>query len=836
MTRLVFKELWGRKRRMAGSLIAVFLGVTFLTGTLVLGDTLASSIDGYFSGAYGRSDVSVRNATKVSDEPWGTRGQIDASVLERVRRVDGVANAEPVVQGSGQLLAKDGTTIPSRGPRTAGNWLNDPKLNPYRLAAGRAPRAPDEVVVNKMFADEGHLEVGDRTAVLTPERVAVTVVGISKFGSEDAFGETSFTAFSLEGARKYVAKTPDRISSVAVRAAGGVSQDELAARIRPVLPAGTEAVTNRAQVDEGMTAVQDGFLTVFRTVLGAFGGVALLVAAFSIHNTFAITMAQRTRESALLRALGAGRRQVVTVAGAEALVIAAVATLAGFAGGLGFAALLRLLFTQFRIGIAMEGLTVSATTLLIAIPAGLLVTLVAALGPALRASRVPPLAALREVAAEPSRPSDTRVIVGGVFAAVAAGTVVLGATGGRVPMAAAGAVLCLFAMVVLGPAVAGPAAAFLGAPAARLRGVPGALARGNATRSPRRTAGAATALMIGVGVVTLLTVFVGSLRASLEDGVAGSFKGPLVVDGGTNETGGFDPRLVQEAARLPQVRAVAGLGTGAMRVDGRAATVAVGDPSALRGVLDLDVRQGSLAGPGTFAVSKKIADDRGWRAGSRVGLTFADGTAQQVTVGAVYDATDVTGDYLVPRTVWNAHTRQPLDTRAFVDLRPGASVGSARRALTALAEPYGAPEVETRDAFIAAQTSEMNGFIAVVYGMLALAIIVALLGIANTLSLSVHERTRELGLLRAVGATRPQIRSMVRWESVIVAVFGTAGGLGLGAFLGWGLGAALGNPFAAPPVQLAVIALVGAAAGALAAVRPARRAARRAILASIAAP
>ncbi|MDL4815799.1 ABC transporter permease [Actinomadura opuntiae] len=836
MTGLVFKELWGRKRRMAGSLVAVFLGVTFLTGTLVLGDTLASSIDGYFSGAYGKSDVSVRNATKVSDEPWGSRGPIEAYVLEKVRGVDGVANAEPVIQGSGQLLAKDGTTIPSRGPRTAGNWLNDPKLNPYRLAAGRAPRAPDEVVINKMFADEGHLKVGDRTAVLTPERVPVIVVGISKFGNEDAFGETSFTAFSLDGARKYVAKTPDRISSVAVRAAGGVSQDELATRIRPVLPAHTEAVTNRAQVDEGMTAVQDGFLTVFRTVLGAFGGVALFVAAFSIHNTFAITMAQRTRESALLRALGAGRRQVVTVAGAEALVIAAVATLAGLAGGLGFAALLRLLFTQFRIGIAMEGLTVSATTLLVAVPAGLLVTLVAALGPALRASRVPPLAALREVAAEPSRPSDTRVIVGGVFAAVAAGTVVLGATRGQVPMAAAGAVLCLVAMVVLGPAVAGPVAAFVGAPAARLRGVPGALARGNATRSPRRTAGAATALMIGVGVVTLLTVFVGSLRASLEDGVAGSFKGPLVVDGGSNETGGFDPRLVQEAGRLPQVRAVAGLGTGGMRVGGRVATVAVGDPSAVGRVLDLDVAQGSLAGPGTFAVSKKIADDRGWRPGSRVGLTFADGTTQQVTVGAVYEATDLTGDYLVPRTIWDAHTRQPLDTRAFVQLRAGASVASARDTLTALAKPYGAPEVETRGDFIAAQTADMNGFIAVVYGMLALAIIVALLGIANTLSLSVHERTRELGLLRAVGATRPQIRSMVRWESVIVALFGTAGGLGLGVFLGWGLGAALGDPFAAPPVQLAVIALVGAVAGALAAVRPARRAARRAILASIAAP
>ncbi|MES9604326.1 FtsX-like permease family protein [Actinomadura sp. NPDC000929] len=836
MTGLVFKELWGRKRRLAGSLLAVFLGVTFLTGTLVLGDTLAASIDGYVSSAYGDTDVVVRNATRVSDAPWGARGQIDASVLDRVRRVQGVANAEPTIEGSGQLLAKDGTVIQSRGPRTAGNWKTDPKLNPYRLAEGRAPRAPDEVVIDRMFADEGRLKVGDRTAVLTPEKVPVTVVGISMFGDEEAFGETSFTAFSLEGARAHVAKGADRISGVSVRAQDGVDQAELASRVRAALPAGVQALTKEAQVEEGMSLVQNGFLRVFRTVLAAFGGVALLVAAFSIHNTFAITMAQRTRESALLRALGAGRRQVVTIVGFEALVIGAAATLAGLAGGLGFAALLRELFVRFRIGIALEGLTVAATTVMIAVPVGLLVALAAALGPALKASRVPPLAALREVSAEASRPSETRVIVGGVFAAVAVGTVAFGAATGQMAMAAAGAVVTVVSMVVLGPVAAGPVAALLGGPAARLRGVSGKLARDNATRSPARTAGAATALMIGVGVVTLMTVLLGSLRASLEDGVAGSFDGPIVVDAGTNETGGFATSLVREAAKLPQVGEVAGMGTGSMRVNGAPSTVSVADPSSLRRVLDLDVTQGGLDDAGTFAVSKKAADDNGWRVGTAVGVTFADGASQKLTVGAVYGNTDLTGDYLVPRTVWDAHTRQPLDTRAFVELKPGASVASARQALTALAKPYGAPEVESRDEFVAAQTEEMAGFVSVVYGMLILAIVVALLGIANTLSLAVHERTRELGLLRAVGATRPQIRSMVRWESVIVALFGTGGGLVLGVFLGWGLGTALGNPFAPPLAQVAVIAVVGAVAGALAAIRPARRAARLAILSAIAAP
>ncbi|GGV37532.1 ABC transporter substrate-binding protein [Actinomadura cremea] len=835
MIGLVLKEIRGRKRRTAGALTAVFLGVTFLTGTLVLGDTLASSLDSYYSGSYGRTDVIVRNATDVSDSPWESRGEIDAATLDRVKAVDGVAHAAPVVQGSGQLLGADGSVIDNRGPREAGNWLTDPALNAYRLVDGRAPRAPDEVVVDRLSAEEGGLRVGDRTAVLTPGRVPVTVVGISMFGDEKAFGESSSTAFTLEGARRHIAASPDRIGAVRIRAADGTDPGELAARVAAALPAGAEAITADAAIEERLGDIESGMLGTFRVVIAGFGGVALLVAAFTIHNTFAITVAQRTRESALLRALGAGRRQVLAIVGAEALLVGATATLAGLAGGLGFAALLRYLFTEFRIGIAMEGLTVAATTPLIAIPVGVLVTLAAAVGPALRASRTAPVTALREAAAEHDGPSEARAIIGGVFALVAAGAVVAGAVSGRTPLAGAGALLLVFALVVLGPVAARPAAAAVGGPAARLRGVPGALARANAARSPRRTAGAATALMIGVGVVSFCTVFVGSLGASLERGVAGSLTGRFVVNAGGNETGGFGTRLVEEAAALPQTGDVAGLGTGTVRMNGKVATVSVADPSALRRVLDLDVAQGALADPRTFAVSEAVAEENGWRTGSRVPVTFADGTARTLTVGAVYTATDLAGDHIVPRTVWEAHGGRPLARMAFVDVAPGVPPADARRALTALADRYGAPDVQTRDEFVASSTEQQRSFLPVLYGMLGLAIVVALLGIANTLSLAVHERTRELGLLRAVGATRAQVRSIVRWESVIVALFGTAGGLLAGAFLGWGVGGALGNPFAPQPVQLAVIALVGAVAGTLAAVRPARRAARAAVPTAVAA-
>ncbi|MFD0905980.1 ABC transporter permease, partial [Actinomadura sediminis] len=370
---------------------------------------------------------------------------------------------------------------------------------------------------------------------------------------------------------------------------------------------------------------------------------------------------------------------------------------------------------------------------------------------------------------------------------------------------------------------------------ARPRGGAAPLGRANACRGPRRTAAAATALLWCVGVVGFCTVLAGSLGASLERDVARSFTGRFVVDAGAGGTGGFDTRFVREADALPQTGAVAALGTGTARVGGEVATVSVADPSALRRVLDLDVVQGTLADPRTFAVSEGVAEENGWRAGTPVPVTFADGRSRTLTVGAVYTATGLTGDLLLPRAVWDAHGGRPLARTAFVDVAPGVPPADARRALAALAGRYGAPDVRTRDEFVAARTARQRAFLPVVYGMAGLAVVVALLGIANTLSLAVHERTRELGLLRAVGATRAQVRSIVRWESMVVALLGTGGGLMAGVFLGWGIGTALGAPFAPRAVPLAVIALVGAVTGTLAAVGPARRAARAAVPAAAAA-
>jgi putative ABC transport system permease protein len=396
-------------------------------------------------------------------------------------------------------------------------------------------------------------------------------------------------------------------------------------------------------------------------------------------------------------------------------------------------------------------------------------------------------------------------------------------------VAGAGSALVIASMVVLGPLVARPAARLLGAPAARWRGAPGVLARENAMRSPRRMAGAATALMIGVGVVTLFTVVAASLSATVERQTVGLFDGDLVVDAGSFGRGGFSPQLAQEIAALPQVASSVAIGNGQVKVDGTVRTVHVADPAQLGKVLRLKVKAGGLGSGLAVAIST------GKPVGSSVRVLFADGSAETFTVGAVYEKpTDDFAGYVVPRSSWTEHYPQSQDARIYLNLRPGTSDG--KEAVTQVAAKFGSPDVQTRAEFVDAQTQAVRNVLSVIYVMLAFAIVIALMGITNTLSLAVHERLRELGLLRAVGATRAQIRSMVRWESVTVSLFGTAGGAGLGMFLAWVLSAAGNSSYSVPAVQMIVIILVGGFAGALSAIRPARRAARLRIISALGAP
>ncbi|MGY6018802.1 ABC transporter permease [Streptomyces spinosirectus] len=846
--RLSASSLRAHKRRFAGTFLAVFLGVAFLAGTLVMGDTLRASFDSMFGSATSGTDAVVRGADAITTpgDSQGVRRPVNTDLVNTLEKVPGVAAAAPDIEGAGQLVASNGKPVGGQGPPTlAGNWITDPELNPYQLAEGRAPQKSGEVVVNRGAAKKADLKIGDTTTLRTPDPVKVTVVGLATFGGEDGMAQVTFTGMTRSDAEKYLTARPGEAASIKVRAGPGVSEKDLVARLTPVLPKGVEAITGQAAAQENTDMISSQFLTVFTAFLLVFSGIALLVATFSIHNTFAIVVAQRTRENALLRALGASRRQVTATTLAEATVVAVTASVAGLAGGVGIAAGLQALFPAIGFPFPDGNLVIGALSMVLPLAVGILVCLGSALLPAVRAGRTAPLAALRETAVDASGASRARAVTGSGLAALAVAATLSGVlVSPSLWMAGLGAVLALASFVVLGPVASSTAVRILGGPLDRLRGVTGGLARRNALRSPRRTAATASALMIGVAVVSLFTVFGASLKATMDQTVSRSFAGDVAVSTPSFGAGGsgLSPRLAGAVQRLPEVDTAVGLGRGVAQVDGKGRALTVTDPVALARTFDLGTVDGSLRGLGTdgIAVTRAEAGKQHLTTGGKAQLTFTDGRKQTFTVRAVYGRSELAGDYVITRAAWAPHRTQDSDTLVAVSFKDGVSTDAGKAAVQKVAVHYGSPEVQTRDDYAQSSAGGIDMMLTLVYALLALAVLIALLGIANTLTLAIHERTRELGLLRAVGQTRSQLRAMVRWESVLVAAFGTAGGLGLGAFLGWVLVRASDGAsdsafaFAIPPVQLVIVALVGLLAGALAGWRPARRAARLDVLRAIA--
>jgi putative ABC transport system permease protein len=451
---------------------------------------------------------------------------------------------------------------------------------------------------------------------------------------------------------------------------------------------------------------------------------------------------------------------------------------------------------------------------------------------------------MRDVAIERTKASIARLVIGAIAAvigilSIASGVAAKGSDGlARVGI---GALLMIVSFVVLGPAVAAPVSRLIGAPLARLRGVTGKMARENAQRNPRRTSGAAAALMIGVAVVALFTVFAASIKASIDNQVKKSFAGDLVIDSQTRGFGGFNPNLAKDIGSLHEVKAASGIRTGAANLNGSDRQFVVVDPKTIQQVLDLGIKQGSMdqLGMGTAAVSTRYADDHNLKVGDTVPVKYADGTSTSLRLVATFANRDVVGsDFTLSTDEWGPHANENLDSLVVIKLNSGVSLSDGRHAVEQVSADYPNAKVQDRQQFTDAAFGQVNQVLALVYVMLALAIIIALMGIANTLSLSIHERTHELGLLRAVGETRSQLRSMVRWESVIIALFGTVGGVGLGVLCGWALVTAASESgfakFALPVFSLIVVVVLGALAGILAGIRPARRAAKLDVLQAIA--
>ncbi|HLY84191.1 MAG TPA: FtsX-like permease family protein, partial [Acidimicrobiales bacterium] len=664
--------------------------------------------------------------------------------------------------------------------------------------------------------------MGDSTTVLVqgpPQRMLIT--GVVRFGSADSPGGASVALFTPSAAQKFVAE-PGKFDAISFVADPGVSQQQLVRNLEAALPAGIEAVTGQQVTREAQTQMGKA-MGFFNTFMLVFAIVALLVGAFMIFNTFSITVAQRTRENGLLRALGATRRQVLSSVLLEAVSVGLIASVLGLALGVAVAAGLKALLGALGIDIPAGGVVFAARTVVVALVAGTGVTVVAALSPARKAAKVAPIAAMQGgVATSTGYGSKQRIFVGiGVLglgvAALFAG--LLGHLKSPVLIVGLGAMLVFFAVAILGRTVSLPLSRALGAPLPRLRGMAGILARQNAMRNPKRTAATASALMICVGLVGFITIFASSARASINVVVDRAFTGDFIINSGGGMMGGVDPGLAQRLSQLPQVASASGLRMGSAKVDNSVVMIAAVDPRTAFDIIDVKPLQGKTTdlGRDAIAVYKNVATDKHLKVGDHIAVVFKDTGVQSLRVALIYGSNQPAGNYFLGIGAYEANFTTQYDAYVFVKKAPGTTSPAALAAVNGIAKDYPGAKVMDQTQFKAETAKPINQLLGLVYALLLLAVIIALLGIGNTLALSIFERTRELGLLRAVGMTRRQLRSTIRWESVIIALQGTALGLLIGVFFGWALVSAMKSQgtsvFSIPYATLMVIVVLAAVAG-----------------------
>jgi putative ABC transport system permease protein len=845
---MTLRGLVAHKRRLVTTALAVALGVAFIAGTFVLTDTINQTFNKLFATVYKGTDAVVR-AKSVFDGPNGTgaqRGRVDASLVSTLAGVPGVSAAEGQIFGYARLIAKDGHALGTPGsgaPTLGGNWTANRQLNSFRLVSGRPPQTDDEIVVDKKSARDGNLKLGDTTTVLVQgPPLTVHIVGIATFGTSESPGGASVVLFTTPAAQRYVAE-PGKFDSIALVASKGLRQSQLVAAVSPVLPLGTEAVTGQQVTKENQTSIRKA-LSFFSTFLLVFAIVALLVGGFMIFNTFSITVAQRTRESGLLRALGATRQQLRWSIVTEALVIGAIASVLGLGFGLVVAAGLKAAMAGIGIGIPAGSLVFAARTAAVALVAGIGVTVFASLSPARKASKVSPMAAMHEgVAGSTGYGSKQRVLVGAGLLAVGCAVLFYGLfrhPANAVAVAGFGMFVVFFGVSVLGRTVSLPLSQVLAYPVARIRGVSGELARENAMRNPKRTAASASALMIGVGLVTFMTILASSTKASINATIDRAFTGDYVIDSGAGLMGGgLDPGLAAQLNRTPGVAAATGLRAGPAQIDGKVVILIAVDPATAVQLFDVKPLEGAPKdlGRDAIAIYKDVATQKHLRIGDTIPVVFKDTGAQRLRVALIYGERRPAGDYFLGIAASEANYANHYDTQIFVKKSPGTSAAAGLAAVTRVSRNYPGATVLDQTGYKREQAKPINQLLALVYVLLALAILIALLGIGNTLALSIYERTRELGLLRAVGMTRRQLRTAIRWESVVIALQGTTLGLVIGLFFGWSLVRALSrqgiDQFSVPLGSLLAVVVLAGVAGVAAAVLPSRRAARLNVLAAI---
>ena len=846
MLRATLRSLLARRLRLMLSGLAVVIGVAFVSGTYVLTDTINATFNNIFTEANAHVSVAVQGASSVSGQ-GGTeeRNTVPERALEVVRSVPGVSDAHGLVQGVAQLIGTNGKAVKTNVPLGT-SWTNDPELSPLTLLSGRPPVGPDQIAIDQKTAEDNNLTVGNRVRVITVAGSgAYTITGIFRFGNAGSLAGATLTAFDVPTAQR-VFNLPGQFSSVIAAGDHSVSDTVLAERVQAALDdaglTGLEAITGKAASEQAANQIQQGlgFLT---TILLVFSFIAVFVGAFIIANTFQMLVAQRVRELALFRALGASRRQVNLSVLAEAGIVGFLGATLGLGIGVLLAIGLQKLLAAFGLDIPTTNLVFEPRTAVVGYVVGLVVTVGSAAYPALKASRVPPVAAMRDVSLEPTRSLTLRGSLGAGLAVLGGVMLVLGLAAGEVPIVGLGALFVFIGVTMLSPVLSRPVILVLGVPLKKLAGAVGKLSEENALRNPRRTSATASALMIGIALVAAFSVLFASINQSVKAVFETSLAADFVISPESQGAGGLSPAV---AAAIPPgkngVQAVAGVSTGPARVDGSVKTLEGIDPAVLTQMLKMTTTSGDLIpalAAGQLAVSEDEAKSRNWAVGREVTIDFAKSGRQQFRLGAIYAQNQLAGAYLVSKDVMNANFTNPLDVVVLVRAVPGADLAKVQQALEQDMAAFPNAKVQTQRQYLDSLEKQINQLLLLIVALLLLAIIIALLGIVNTLALSVVERTHEIGLLRAVGMTRVQLRRMIRYEAGIIATYGGVLGLVVGTFFGWALVSALSDQgidqFAVSIPQLVLCLVAAGLAGVLAAVWPARRAAKLDMLRAIAA-
>lgn len=845
MGRVTLKNLLARKGRMVLTAIAIVLGVSLVSGTYVLTDTL----DGVFTNLMTEStagvDVYVRSESSFnSTMSFGAgRAPVPEDVLLKVRVTDGVQMAFGSVSGIAQILDREGKVIKNGGSPTLGMSWSPPPLSSAHIVSGRAPRVSGEVAIDAASAEKGGFKVGENIDVMIGGPVVRSrLSGIISFGSANNLAGATMVVLDLKSAQLAFDKV-GFFDAIEVLGDPGIGAEELRGRLAAVLPESFEAITGSTLAAEWIDSV-DVLLGYLNTALLVFALIALFVGAFIIFNTFSIVVAQRSREFALLRSLGARPRQITIAVVVEAFIVGAVASVLGVVLGIGVAAGLESLLKAFGMDLPSGGLKILPRTVTVSMILGVGVTTLSALVPARRAAKISPLALMREAASPFSVSLGRRVVWGA--GAMTLGVLALFAglfteVGQPLAYVGAGALLSFLGLGILSPMLTAPVARMVGAVPARIAGVAGTLARENAQRNTRRTATTAAALMVGIALVTFVAIFSSSIKSSVTSDLDKTMKADVVVMEEEQMTAlGFSPAVEEVLASLPEVSSIAPVRLGEWGYKGSSRFLSAIDPQQMSESLDLGADPGALArlGAEEVLVFEPTADEMGLEAGDVLPMQFTrTGTIDAQIAGTYSEASAINAQFLISLDMYERNFTEQRDLQVYVRGAPGVAAQDLKAAVTEAISGFPGLSVLNSDELKDNQAKQIDRMLGLITALLGLAIIIAVVGIANTLGLSILERTRELGLLRAVGMTRKQLRSMIRWEAIITALFGSGLGLLVGVFFGWAVTYSLKDQgidaTSIPTTQLIVYLALGAVTGVIASLVPGRRAARMDVLKAV---